>query len=145
MADIAEIREHVAAYEWVASDSPYLTLCVEERHTLLRLYDALTLENEALKRKLANSSDREQELYLTGVAAANRADDNERKLAAAQSELDAARRDAERYRYWRQHQYNGLLDVDEFCDANSPQAIHFDRITDEAIKAALSPPPREGV
>lgn len=55
-------------------------------------------------------------------------------IRSMEAELREARRDAERYRFWRQHQYQGLLDVDEFCDENSPQAIHFDRLTDAAME-----------
>lgn len=51
--------------------------------------------------------------------------------------LREAQRDADRYRYWRTHQYNGLLDVDERCDENSPQALHFDRLTDGAMASQL--------
>lgn len=52
---------------------------------------------------------------------------------ALQSRLEEVERDAARYRFWRTHQYGGLLDVDEYCDPNSPQAIHFDRLTDAAL------------
>lgn len=59
-----------------------------------------------------------------------------RELQSLRSRAEADGRDAARYRFWRQRQYCGMLDVDEFCDESSPQAVHFDRLTDEYMSHA---------
>jgi hypothetical protein len=43
------------------------------------------------------------------------------------ADLDLA---AARYRVVRTHQYMGVINFDEPCDANSPAAIQFDRMVD---------------
>lgn len=93
---------------------------------------------QALSTRLAQAEQREATAHelRNQIAAENK------RLFARTLELEQraadAEKDAERYRFLRTHQYNGMLDFDEYCDPNSPQAVHFDRMVDAAL-AARSP------
>ncbi len=109
--ELDEIRARATASKQPRDDDSPMQP-IEDRRTLLRLVDELRLQ-------LQSERDENFTLNLT--------------CAQLGEERDSLAADARRYRYWRQHQYQGLLDQDEYCDADSPQAVQFYRLTDAAM------------